>query len=174
MKTNEIGLREARVQLGPIANRADLAGEITYLTRNGRKIAAIVPVHIAQEHVMPRNVISTNAHIDVTDDYADQVREILDNPGALIERETCQRNEHGQIDYYTRVVSYDAGGGARWAVDYFDPASREVEEFDDQAAAEARYEEMVRASAGDLGYDYEGEQVEFTETDVAGVPGYVA
>jgi antitoxin (DNA-binding transcriptional repressor) of toxin-antitoxin stability system len=38
-----IGIEEARKNLGEIANRADLAGEITYLTRHGRAIAAVVP-----------------------------------------------------------------------------------------------------------------------------------
>ncbi len=51
---NEIGLREARTQLGDIANRAHLVGEITYLMRNGRRIAAIVPTSLVpQEHAMP-------------------------------------------------------------------------------------------------------------------------
>lgn len=40
----EIGIEQARKSLGDIANRADLAGTITYLTRNGRRIAAITPL----------------------------------------------------------------------------------------------------------------------------------
>jgi antitoxin (DNA-binding transcriptional repressor) of toxin-antitoxin stability system len=40
----EIGIEEARKSLGDIANRAALAGQITYLTRNGKRIAAIVPM----------------------------------------------------------------------------------------------------------------------------------
>src|SRR4051812_9729221 len=38
-----IGIEEARKTLGEIANRADLSGEVTYLTRHGRAIAAVVP-----------------------------------------------------------------------------------------------------------------------------------
>lgn len=40
----EIGIEQARKSLGDIANRADLAGTITYLTRNGRRVAAVVPL----------------------------------------------------------------------------------------------------------------------------------
>lgn len=40
----EIGIEQARKTLGDIANRAALAGQTTYLTRNGRRIAAVVPV----------------------------------------------------------------------------------------------------------------------------------
>ena len=176
MTTNAIGLREARTQLGPLANRADLAGEITYLTRNGRSLAAIVPISIAMEHVMPRNVISTNAHIDVTDEYSEQIDKLIETDAATLLRRTTQRNELGHVDYYTYVVAYDApnGKGERWAVDYSDPASREVEEFDNQADAEARYEEMVRAAAANLRVNNDDVQETFTETDVPGVPGYDA
>jgi hypothetical protein len=116
-----------------------------------------------------RNVISTNAHVDVTDEYAEAVEKLLDSEVPL--RETFIR-EDGQKTYFTRVVQYDAGDGDRWAVDYFDPASREVEEFTDQAKAEERYKELVRASARDLSLDEDGEPIPFTETDVPGVPGY--
>jgi antitoxin (DNA-binding transcriptional repressor) of toxin-antitoxin stability system len=40
----EVGIEEARKNLGPIADRAHNEGTITYLTRYGRPIAAVVPV----------------------------------------------------------------------------------------------------------------------------------
>lgn len=40
----DVGIEQARKALGEIANRAALAGEVTYLTRNGRRIAAIAPL----------------------------------------------------------------------------------------------------------------------------------
>jgi antitoxin (DNA-binding transcriptional repressor) of toxin-antitoxin stability system len=40
----EIGIEQARKSLGDIANRAAIAGTITYLTRNGRRVAAVVPL----------------------------------------------------------------------------------------------------------------------------------
>ena len=41
---DEFGIELARKTLGEIANRALFSGEITFLTRNGRRIAAIVPL----------------------------------------------------------------------------------------------------------------------------------
>ena len=172
--TNEIGLREARKELGPLADRARYTGEITYLTRNGERIAAIVPLNrIATEARMSRNVISTNSHVDVTDEYAEAVDALLDKEIAL--RETYAK-EHGQKTYRVWVAEYNApgAGDTRWAVDYWDEASREVEEFDNREAAEERYEEFVRATAADLSLDEDGEPIPFTETDVPGVPGYDA
>lgn len=53
MSENEIGLREARTQLGELVNRAEYAGQITYLMRHGRRVAAIVPMHLVpQESAM--------------------------------------------------------------------------------------------------------------------------
>lgn len=40
----EIGIEQARKTLGDIASKAQYAGQITYLTRNGRRVAAIVPL----------------------------------------------------------------------------------------------------------------------------------
>jgi antitoxin (DNA-binding transcriptional repressor) of toxin-antitoxin stability system len=68
MTTRELGLREAREQLGPIANRANLAGEITYLTRNGKRIAAIVPLDRIKE-----TAVTEPTHYTVTID-ADTAR----------------------------------------------------------------------------------------------------
>jgi len=120
-----------------------------------------------------RNVISTNAHVDVTDEYAKAVDKILNDPFRTLERSTFQ-TEDGQEDFYIHVVEYGApdGNGTRWAVDYSDPASREVEESLSRSEAEARYEELVRASANNLSLDDEGEPIPFTSTDVPGVPGY--
>jgi len=41
---NEIGLREARAKIGELVNRAEYHGTTTYITRHGRRVAAIVPV----------------------------------------------------------------------------------------------------------------------------------
>lgn len=51
----DIGIEQARKNLGDLANRAQLAGDIAYLTRNGKRIAAIVPL----ERVMPVTETST-------------------------------------------------------------------------------------------------------------------
>jgi prevent-host-death family protein len=41
---DEVGLDEARVQLTDLVDRAERAGDVTYLTRNGRRVAAVVPL----------------------------------------------------------------------------------------------------------------------------------
>jgi hypothetical protein len=64
-----------------------------------------------------RNVISTNAHVEVTDEYAEQVDKLLET--AIPMRETYMRGDGGQKDFHLKVVSYDApdGSGERWAVE---------------------------------------------------------
>lgn len=60
---NEIGLREGRARIGELVNRAQYAGETTYITRHGRRVAAIVPINRIKETTM------SNIHrlkIDVT------------------------------------------------------------------------------------------------------------
>lgn len=41
--TREIGLREARNEIGDIAMRANIGGEITTLTRSGKPVAIVAP-----------------------------------------------------------------------------------------------------------------------------------
>ncbi|MFI7448056.1 type II toxin-antitoxin system Phd/YefM family antitoxin [Nonomuraea sp. NPDC049714] len=53
MSENEIGLREGRAKFGDLVNRAEYSGQTTYVTRHGRRVAAIVPIHlIPQECTM--------------------------------------------------------------------------------------------------------------------------
>lgn len=40
----EIGIEDARKTIGDIANRSHMQGQTTYLTRNGKRIAAVVPL----------------------------------------------------------------------------------------------------------------------------------
>ncbi len=47
MNRSELSVTEARVQMSSIVRDANNAGVITYLTNNGLKVAAIVPVHVA-------------------------------------------------------------------------------------------------------------------------------
>ena len=48
----EIGIEQARKTLGDIANRVHLTQETVYLTRNGRRVAAITPLgHIEETSV---------------------------------------------------------------------------------------------------------------------------
>ncbi|MEV6525570.1 prevent-host-death protein [Longispora sp. NPDC051575] len=43
----ELTVTDAREQLARVVNEAAYAGAITYLTRHGQRIAAIVPVNVA-------------------------------------------------------------------------------------------------------------------------------
>lgn len=48
--SEEIGIEEARKNLGDIANRAYYAGQVTYITRRGQRVAAVVPTNrVSQE-----------------------------------------------------------------------------------------------------------------------------
>ena len=46
---SEIGVTEARDQLGQLVNRAEYNQERIVLTRNGRPVAAIVPMEVLRE-----------------------------------------------------------------------------------------------------------------------------
>jgi hypothetical protein len=62
MTTRELGLREARTNLGHIANTAHLRRDVTYLTRNGERIAAVVPVTETEASETTFAVPSDEAH----------------------------------------------------------------------------------------------------------------
>ncbi|MFE3601375.1 hypothetical protein [Streptomyces sp. NPDC059142] len=117
------------------------------------------------------NVISTNEGSDVSEEYAERVEALLRSSGRL--RETTQHGRLGETALTIRLYAYAAPGTEepRWAVDYEDGASRELEEYDSLAEADARYEEMVRDVADRLREDHEGVQERFSATDVEGVPG---
>lgn len=132
-----------------------------------------------------RNIATTNSTSDVTDEYADAVQDLIAAAGP--DRETTQKNRNGELTFYIRLYGYQApelvdgtqqvaedGGEYRWAVDYFDSASRELEEFDTEEEATGHYLDQVRVAAGNLGVDENHEQIRFTTTDVEGVPGPLA
>ncbi|MFC7872050.1 hypothetical protein ACFUS2_12995 [[Kitasatospora] papulosa] len=117
------------------------------------------------------NVISTNAGTDVGEEYAAGVDALI--RASSPDRETTQADRFGEITLTIRLYAYNAPdtGEERWAVDYNDPASRELEEYDTETQAEERYEEMVRDAARVLSVDIDGVEERFTSTDVDGVPG---
>lgn len=121
---------------------------------------------------MLRNVLSTVTTADVTPDYAAAVEELLPEASRFPERETYDLDEIGQKAYQTALLTFTCPetGQTRWAVYDEDPATRELEDTSERAEAEARYEELVRARAADMGYDNDGEPETFTVSDVEGVP----
>jgi prevent-host-death family protein len=48
MESGEMSVAEARSQLADVLNDAAVRGHITYITNRGRRIAAVVPVPIAE------------------------------------------------------------------------------------------------------------------------------
>ncbi|WP_113700055.1 type II toxin-antitoxin system prevent-host-death family antitoxin [Nonomuraea lactucae] len=48
METEEMSVADARKQFADILNHAAVRGRITYITNRGRRIAAVVPVPIAE------------------------------------------------------------------------------------------------------------------------------
>lgn len=44
----ELTVSEARADLGPVTSRAEYSGETTYLTKHGRRAAAVVPAAAAE------------------------------------------------------------------------------------------------------------------------------
>jgi antitoxin Phd len=45
---DSLPVSEARDQLAELLNRASYTGQITYVTKRGQRVGAIVPVHVAQ------------------------------------------------------------------------------------------------------------------------------
>lgn len=63
---NEIGIEQARAILGDLANRAHYSGQVTYITRHGRRIAAIAPLnHIKEPAMTIRLVAGFGDHPDL-------------------------------------------------------------------------------------------------------------
>lgn len=47
-QTQELSTREVRAALADVINEAATRGRITYITQRGRRIAAVVPIAIAE------------------------------------------------------------------------------------------------------------------------------
>lgn len=48
MESRELSVAQIRVNMADVLNGAAVRGEITYITNRGRRIAAIVPVPVAE------------------------------------------------------------------------------------------------------------------------------
>ncbi|MGW3154611.1 hypothetical protein [Streptomyces sp. NPDC001089] len=118
-----------------------------------------------------RTITSSYVSADVDDEYAEAVEQLL--PSLTPQRETTQKNKHGQTDYWVRLFTYPAPGSeeAVWAVHYVDPVTRELEETASRDEATERYEELVHENASNMTVDGDGFIERFTTTDVDGVPG---
>ena len=107
----EIGLREARTRLGELADKARYLDEVTYLTKNGTKVAAVVPFEAARTRDQLRRVqeIAVDEPAAMRTDYerlhraADatlDASEVLWARGYLRVRQTLERPATG---FYSAV-----------------------------------------------------------------------
>jgi hypothetical protein len=117
---------------------------------------------------MLRNVFSSVTSIDVTAEYAADVREQLDAALKTADRESYSKDRWGQITARGALISYNSPDTqeTRWANYYTDGAVEELEEADSREEATEQYEANVRALAGCAGPNESWWDV----TDVDGVP----
>lgn len=117
---------------------------------------------------MIRNVLSSVTSQDVSEEYADAVREKLATELRVASRESYSKNKWGQFTAHGALISYTSPetGQTRWANYYTDDAVEELEEADSRQEAEERYEENVRALADCAG----PHECYWQVTDVDGVP----
>lgn len=50
VEADELGAREARQQFAEVVNAA-IRGRVTFITSRGRRVAAVVPLHVAEQAV---------------------------------------------------------------------------------------------------------------------------
>jgi antitoxin (DNA-binding transcriptional repressor) of toxin-antitoxin stability system len=87
----EMGIEQARKILGDLVNRADIGGQVTHITRNGRRVAAIAPIsRIAKESSVPFTSSDLRTQIKTATDASDGhydteaiFEEIVESHGAV-------------------------------------------------------------------------------------------
>ncbi|MEU8379793.1 hypothetical protein [Streptosporangium sp. NPDC048865] len=120
---------------------------------------------------MLRTVLTHVSTSDLADDHAEQIEALLEDALNSADRETYIR-EHGQKVYRSALITYTdpVTSETRYGIYDEDEATRELEDTDDKDEANARYEELVRARAENLGLDHNDEPECFDASDVNGVP----
>lgn len=119
-------------------------------------------------------IASTTAQPDVSETRSAALVALAEAVWTTPLRETTRNDELGQPEYRVRVVEITDpdNGKPLFVVDYMDPADYDYEGTDDQAEAEARYEEFVRQWLESPDLDADGCVVPFDSTDIPDVPGY--
>jgi len=51
---DEVGIREIKARLSDLVNRVIYRDEVIWVTKNGKRVAALVPVEAAQQYVDDR------------------------------------------------------------------------------------------------------------------------
>ena len=125
----EIGIEQARKSLGDIANRAQLTGAITYLTRNGRRIAAVVPLELTMQ----------NTEYTVTIEAANADQTIWQALEAAEPVTAAEIEQDGGPEAYARWVASNqtaATGPGAWRVQVRQADGAVVGEYVEQAQAD--------------------------------------
>ena len=55
---NEVSVRELRANLAEVLHAATVYGRVTYITSHGRRVAAIVPIAVAEGRSMNDEIIA--------------------------------------------------------------------------------------------------------------------
>lgn len=169
---NEIGLREGRVKFGDLVTGAEHHGEITYVTRHGRRVAAIVPINrIAKEPVV-RTVHSTVDRVDptVTPDIAEAVRDAVEK-GTVERKSSCLEYDSEYVSI--RVVAFELDGQERWAMFHEDNSQVELIDSADRDEIVALYEKQVRGLVTFSEWTFDETDVELPHTLISATSGDV-
>jgi prevent-host-death family protein len=106
---NEIGLREARAQLGELVNQAEYAGQTTYITRHGRRVAAIVPINvIPQEPPMSSDLTTAVRRSIEGHEEGIDVAAIVEEIGAKYGYDIANIDEIDGDEYWAIVRRHDS------------------------------------------------------------------
>ncbi|MFC4117021.1 hypothetical protein [Nonomuraea zeae] len=100
----ELTVEEARARLGDVANRADQAGQITYLTRNGRRVAAIVPLHRTAEAADVIVMTSVDLIAEETGATVENVHAAIEHVSALAVGESIVTSDDHDLVGMDRVA----------------------------------------------------------------------
>lgn len=64
---SEVGIREIKARLSDLVNRVIYRGEVIWVTKNGKRVAALVPVEVAEKYFSERDA----EHVAVEDQAAE-------------------------------------------------------------------------------------------------------
>ena len=108
--SEEVGIEEARKNLGDIANRAHYAGQVTYITRRGQRIAAIVPANrAAQEKPMTRQDLTAAVRTTLGDHPGSfNVDGIVEEIGATYGWDLASIDDVPSDEYWAIVERHDS------------------------------------------------------------------
>ena len=132
MTTDNMGIEEARKELGDIVTRAELTNRFTVLTRNGRAAAMVVPLHISEPGRPDRP--ATGHERDSYEDFFANIYAIIKHHGVwcladYAHEEITWRNRDLYVlwrAYHTCLREADAAAHARATPEELERERREM------------------------------------------------